>query len=57
MKYIGRRMHYLTYQGELRTAVVKSIEFHQVIGKWLFTGISTFGHQVRLTRDEIERFS
>lgn len=56
MKYIGKRMEYLTHSGELRVATVKNIEFHQGIVKWLFVGISPFGHQVRLTRDEINKF-
>lgn len=50
-------MEYLTYSGDIRTATVKRIEFHQGVGKWLFIGISPFGHTVRLSKDEIIKFA
>jgi hypothetical protein len=56
MKYIGKRMEYLTHSGYMRVATVEKIEFHQGIGKWLFIGLSPFGHKVRLTKGEICKF-
>lgn len=56
MKYLGKRMEYLTHSGELRVATVEKIEFHQGIGKCTFIGVSPFGHPVRLSKDEVLRF-
>jgi hypothetical protein len=57
MKYIGRSFEYLSNDGEKRIAVCKKIEFHQGLGKPVFIGISPFGNEVRLTREEIDRFT
>lgn len=56
MKHIGKTFEYFTHDGTKRVATCKKIEFHQGIGKPVVIGISTFGNEVRLTKDEIHRF-
>lgn len=54
---IGRGIEFeVVSNGEviLRKANVKSIEFHPVLGP-VFTAITPFGNQVRLTKREIKR--
>lgn len=56
-KYIGKRMEYYTSKGEKRIATCTGIEFHQLLKKWIFIGISPYGNGVRLSKDEIHKFS
>jgi hypothetical protein len=56
MKYIGKVFEYFTHDGIKRIAICKKIEFHQRLGKPIFIGISPFGNEVRLTREEIHKF-
>lgn len=56
MKYKGRDFIYFTHSGERRRATCTEIEFHQGLKKWLFIGVSPYGNQVRLTKDEIHKF-
>lgn len=56
MKYKGRDFIYFTHNGERRKATCTEIEFHQGLKKWLFVGVSPYGNQVRLTKDEIHKF-
>jgi hypothetical protein len=55
MKYIGRRMEYKVNDGSIRVATIKGIEFHQLLKKPVFIGLSPFGNRVTLTRDEIHK--
>lgn len=54
-KYIGKVMEYKTHQGELRKATIQKIEFHQLLKKPIFIGISPYGNVVKLSKDEIHR--
>ncbi|MGK4040833.1 hypothetical protein AB0Y20_00930 [Heyndrickxia oleronia] len=56
MKYIGRGFEYFTHNGVKRVATCTKVEFHQLLGKPVFIGISPYGNQVRLTKNEIHRF-
>jgi hypothetical protein len=56
VKYIGRAFEYFTSDGEKYVARCKKIEFHKLLGKPVFIGVSPFGNEVRLTRAEIHRF-
>ncbi|WP_156422709.1 hypothetical protein [Bacillus sp. FJAT-29937] len=56
MKHIGRVFEYFTHNGSKRIATCKKIEFHQGLGKPIFIGLSPFGNEVRLTKDEIHKF-
>lgn len=56
MKYKGREFIYFTNKGTVNRATCKEIEFHQGLKKWLFIGMSPYGNQVRLTREEIHKF-
>ncbi|MCM3109948.1 hypothetical protein [Lederbergia lenta] len=56
MKHIGRRYEYYTNNGEMRQAKCIKIEFQTLLDKPIFIGVSPFGHEVRLTKEEIYRF-
>lgn len=56
MKHIGKVFEYYTHKGEKRIATCKKIEFHQLLGKPIFIGVSPFGNEVKLSKDEIHRF-
>lgn len=56
MKHIGRVFEYVTHQGDTRKATCKKLEFHAGLGKPIFIGISPYGHEVKLTKEEIHRF-
>lgn len=56
MKHIGKVFEYFTHDGQRRSATCKRIEFHQGLGKPIFIGISPFGNEVKLTKDEIHTF-
>jgi hypothetical protein len=56
MKHIGKTFEYFTHDGSKRFAKCKKIGFHQGLGKPIFIGVSPFGNEVKLTRDEINRF-
>jgi hypothetical protein len=55
-KYIGKAFEYIISSGEVRVATCKRIEFNALINKPVFIGISPFGNEVRLTREEISKF-
>jgi hypothetical protein len=56
-KHIGKVFEYYVDSGAKRIATCTKIEFHQGLGKPIFTGISPFGNEVRLTKDEIHKFN
>lgn len=56
MKYIGKVFEYFTHNNEKRTATCRKIEFHHGLGKPVFIGVSPWGNEVSLTRDEISCF-
>lgn len=56
MKHIGKVFEYFTSNGQRRTATCTKIQFHQGLGKPLFIGVSRFGNEVRLTKQEINKF-
>lgn len=54
MKHIGRTFEYYTSDGQRRTARCTGIEFHQLLGKPIFIGVSAYGNTVRLSKDEVK---
>ena len=56
MNLIGKDMEYLTRDGVKRFATIQKIEFHQLLGKTVFIGISPYGNSVMLSQDEIHKF-
>ncbi|MGX9135090.1 hypothetical protein ACWV26_12080 [Rummeliibacillus sp. JY-2-4R] len=56
MKHIGKAFEYYTWNGQKQIAICKKIEFHQVLRKPIFIGVSLSGNKVRLSKDEIYRF-
>lgn len=56
LKHVGRWYEYYASNGVLRKAKCVDIEFHKLLGKPIFIGVSPFGHEVRLTIEEIYRF-
>jgi hypothetical protein len=56
MKHIGKVFEYLTSDDNKRIATCKKIEFHQLLGKPIFIGMSPFGNEVKLSNDEIHRW-
>lgn len=56
MKYIGKVFEYYVSNGTKGVATCKKIEFHKGLGKPIFIGVSPFGNEVKLTKEEIHRF-